>query len=194
MKNILNIERARRINPDDMMSDVEFAEEAYERLAHELMNPPTLMNHEGEQAVWAPPDSIEDLSDSELEQAIWQSARIYGHFAKVAESSKSLLSVVKEEVDNLAVILYSQYYPGIPKSEIKGTLASDTDYRRAGSLKYRLTYLHGEAEGNRKDWSKLSDRLSRIVELRKDDYPPQRGGAGRRVVKSPKKIFRKDDK
>jgi hypothetical protein len=192
MKNILDIRKSRQISPDDMMADVEFAEEAYERLADELANPPTLINADGQEAMWEPPDSIEDLSDSELEQAIWQSARIYGHFAKIAEAANGLLKVIKEEVDNLAVILCDQFYPGILKADIKSTLARDADYWRASSLKKRLTYVHSTAEGNRKEWSKLSDRLSRIVELRKDSHLPKSGNSSRRVPKNPKKIFKRD--
>lgn len=194
MKNVLDIERARQIDPDELMSEVEFMEEAYESLYEQLKTPPTLMNDEGEEALWEPPDSIADLSDDELEQAIWQSARIYGHYARIAESAKGLLAVAKEEVGNLAVILYKHFYPGILKTEIKSALSGDVDYKRANTLKNRLLILYSDAEGNRKDWSKLSDRLSRVVELRKDSHLPKGGNRGRRV-KSPKnikKIFGKE--
>ena len=195
MKNILNITEARQINDDSLMDDVEFAEKAYKRLYAELWSPPTLRHEDGTETMWEPPDSIEDFSDSELEQAIWQSARIYGHFARVAESSKGLLAVMKEEVDNLAVILHNRFYPGIPKADIKSALAADTDYNRARSLSQKIKLLNADAEGNRKDWSKLSDRLSRIVELRKDSHLPKGGNTGRRVHRvpnNPKKIFGKE--
>jgi hypothetical protein len=158
-----------------------------------MENPPSLTNQDGVVAMWAPPDLIEDLSDSELEEAIWQSARIYGHFAKIAEAANGLLKVIKEEVDTLGVVIYDQFYPGMPKSEIKATLAADADYRRAESLKKRLTIIHATAEGNRKDWSKLSDRLSRIVELRKELPKNNPGRRVKRTPKNPKQIFRRED-
>lgn len=159
--------RWRGQTPDEIIGEIRNIAAACDSLSERLSSPPYDADNFGL------PDDLHELSNSELNDLLYRSGRMYSHYVDIESNLAGINRGMKEAVKILAASLRRQIYEDLPKDTQKDSVLMDKDYGEAHRISRDLDYLLGEAEGGKKFWSSLKDTLSRSVELRKEVGRPQ---------------------
>lgn len=164
----LDVRKPRRISSQEILADLAESEKALESLVYaEKHKIPLQQQPDGNLAMFAPTGQINTLSDNDLEEAIFQSSRIYGFYAELSISAAGMKRGIELSLKTLRSVLRGEHYPNVDAKEFEDALMRDKDYVRALRVVEGLHYLIGRAEGCRKNWASLNMAYSRAVELRK---------------------------
>lgn len=162
-KTILDVEKLRRRDPNDVMEGFDKHQEVLDNLLSSAEKPPI--------TDWVIPKSISELTAEELSDSLHVASLMHGHYKALQIAAEQLQKGIEKAMVVLAASLRQNVYFRLSKEEQKDAVILDKQYNQAGKIGESLSYFLANVQGEASRWYSLMTSFSRDFERRKNDVP-----------------------
>ncbi|MCA8939382.1 MAG: hypothetical protein KDB07_06230 [Planctomycetes bacterium] len=138
---------------------------------------------------WSPPDSVNDISDDEVTDALLRASRIEGHYRAIERKLSPMIEHFNKSLTGLLLWLQQNEYDNLSSlQQQKDAALLCPEYLAAREVLYSLKRVASFVEGERGRWGDIYQGISRAIEIRKAKAVP--GGRDSSEPKTPGRVPR----